>query len=83
MNRRHFFAALGAALAAPATPHRVYSFLWDNPLVVEPDFSWDLRRELVRGPIICGGDAFRIVNPLAFAKEVKAMLLAVDRKRAR
>ena len=36
MNRRDFFAALGAALAAPATPHRVYSFLWDNPLVVVP-----------------------------------------------
>jgi len=35
MNRRGFLAALAAGLAAPAVEGRkVYSFLWDNPLVV-------------------------------------------------
>jgi len=36
MNRRRFLGALGSALAAPAASRRVYSFLWDNPLVREP-----------------------------------------------
>ena len=37
MKRRSFFGALASAVAAPAVPRRVYSFLWDNPLVVLPD----------------------------------------------
>jgi hypothetical protein len=37
VKRRSFFGALASAVAAPAVPHRVYSFLWDNPLVVIPD----------------------------------------------
>lgn len=33
LDRRTFLGALGTALVAPAAPRRVYSFLWDNPLV--------------------------------------------------
>lgn len=36
MTRRTFFGALACAVAAPVTPRRVYSFLWDDPLVVVP-----------------------------------------------
>lgn len=35
MNRRAFLQAIAAGMAAPVVPGRkVYSFLWDNPLVV-------------------------------------------------
>lgn len=33
MRRRSFFGALFTAAAAPVVPNRVYSFLWDRPLV--------------------------------------------------
>jgi hypothetical protein len=44
MDRRHFFGALATALAVPAVPRRVYSFLWDEPLVtpatIEETYRW-------------------------------------------
>jgi hypothetical protein len=39
MDRRSFFAALAAAVVVPAVPRRVYSFLWDGPLVTVPDVA--------------------------------------------
>lgn len=42
MRRRHFFGALVTAIAVPVAPHRVYSFLWDEPLV-KPFTKADLR----------------------------------------
>ena len=49
-SRRHFFGVLATAVAAPIVPHRVYSFLWDNPLV-ERFGRWDIESvtfEIVR-----------------------------------
>jgi hypothetical protein len=39
MDRRRFLRALGLAAAAAAAPRRVYSFLWDNPLVRSPTLA--------------------------------------------
>jgi len=33
MDRRSFFGAAATLLAVPLAPRRVYSFLWDNPLL--------------------------------------------------
>jgi hypothetical protein len=33
LDRRGFLGAIATALVAPVAPRRVYSFLWDNPLV--------------------------------------------------
>lgn len=33
MNRRGFLAVLGLGASAALAPRRVYSFLWDQPLV--------------------------------------------------
>lgn len=34
LSRRGFFGALATTVAAPVVPRRVYSFLWNGPLVV-------------------------------------------------
>lgn len=33
MNRRSFLSTLATAIVVPGAPRRIYSFLWDNPLV--------------------------------------------------
>lgn len=38
-SRRNFFGALATAVAAPLVPRRVYSFLWDNPLIAIPEIE--------------------------------------------
>lgn len=48
MNRRSFLLGATAALVTPPV-RRVYSFLWDNPLVVVPDVDFRaLDSELAR-----------------------------------
>ena len=43
MNRRSFLSALGTLVVIPALPNRrVYSFLWDNPLVQVPNMNEDV-----------------------------------------
>lgn len=54
MNRRSFLLGVAAvaAEAATAPARRVYSFLWDNPLVTVPNLNGDHFDPLLRGQYI-------------------------------
>lgn len=69
MNRRHFFAALATSLAVQLAPRRVYSFLWDNPLV-RPAFEDVMIGGLIAPrPIALPGRAiFEITGHFDFAE---------------
>ncbi len=62
MDRRSFFGALASIVAAPAVPRRVYSFLWDTPLV-RPASLDELIRLLETPPYVSDAeplDAFAV-----------------------
>jgi hypothetical protein len=71
VKRRSFFAALATAVAAPAVPRRVYSFLWDEPLVISP-LEHQLRRAIKEMKEYVPQPDILIVAP-CFFKRMKEM----------
>lgn len=74
LGRRLFFGALGTALGAPLAPRRVYSFLWDNPLVETFDLDYAGLRDLYRGTGIWEGRSPALVALAASQREFFRLL---------